>query len=192
MVKIVETPRRPEKHHAYQMTQLHCSSESFASPPLPTTRRRGSQIEQISANISGMELVSAMAREMQSRARHGWQAVQGSAIAYSKKWQRWRCAPWTSARSHSYHAAESDDRENFLCGSGCFPMLRLPVTCSNLQLGRIRPYPTPPDPRASGTSTGPVCRAAYTAPVAHEEAPARVCLKCCEMRHVDKSILRRV
>ena len=173
----METPRRPEKHHAYQMTQLHCSSESFASPPLPTTRRRGSQIEQISANISGMELVSAMVREMQSRARHGWQAVQGSFTTYSNKWQR----VWTLRGPQDECGALSCDgaarRKTCLSQSARIRLFGRTCMLFYLRLGRIRPYSTPPDPWAPGASPGPVLRATYAALVAHEEAPARVCLK---------------
>ena len=125
-----------------------------------------------------MELVSAMVREMQSRARHGWQAVQGSFTTYSNKWQR----VWTLRGPQDECGALSCDgaarRKTCLSQSARIRLFGRTCMLFYLRLGRIRPYSTPPDPWAPGASPGPVLRATYAALVAHEEAPARVCLKC--------------
>ena len=119
-----------------------------------------------------------MVREMQSRARHGWQAVQGSFTTYSNKWQR----VWTLRGPQDECGALSCDgaarRKTCLSQSARIRLFGRTCMLFYLRLGRIRAYSTPPDPWAPGASPGPVLRATYAALVAHEEAPARVCLKC--------------
>ena len=123
-----------------------------------------------------------MVREMQSRARHGWQAVQGSFTTYSNKWQR----VWTLRGPQDECGALSCDgaarRKTCLSQSARIRLFGRTCMLFYLRLGRIRPYSTPPDPWAPGASPGPVLRATYAALVAHEEAPARVCLKCFSSR----------